>query len=150
MSILGLTASSGFIDQKSTALTNSLFTTSTSHLEPVSGVKSIKFLLAKLSTTNPVLNLLRPSASLTSNDCASTSKALKVVVNSKFSILLSRSPMSLIVNLLLSHNVIIGSLTVSKRYAGKAISAISIESPSSVGGAGISADSPFISLTSPY
>ena len=42
-----------------------LLITSTSHLDPISGEKSIKFLLEKSLTTRPVLNLSRPSASLT-------------------------------------------------------------------------------------
>ena len=150
ISILGFNASSGLIDQKSTALINSLLITSTSHREPVSLEKSIKFLSEKLLTTNPVLNLLSPSASLTSKDCVLTSKALKEVVNSKFSILFSRAPISLIVNLLLSYILILGALTVLKRYGGRDISAISIEFPTSVGGTGSSDDSPFINLTSSY
>ena len=115
ISIDGFKANSGLIDQKSVALINSLFKTSTSHLDPVSGEKSMKFLSEKLLTTRPVLNRSSPSASLTWSDCALTSKALKVVVSSKFSILFSRSPISLIVNLLFSNILMFGALTVSKR-----------------------------------
>ena len=150
ISILGFNANSGFIDQKSTALINSLLKMSTSHREPVSLEKSIKFLLEKSLTTNPVLNRFKPSASFTSRVCALVSSAVKEVVSSKFSILFSNAPMSLIVNLLLSDILMTGLLTVSKRYAGNVISAISIEFPNSVGGTGSSEDSPFINLTSSY
>ena len=60
----GFKANSGLIDQKSVALINSLFKVSTSHLDPVSGEKSMKFLSEKLLTTRPVLNRSRPSASV--------------------------------------------------------------------------------------
>ena len=135
-------ASSGFIDQKSTALISSLFTTSTSQLEPPSTSKLINDLSLKSFTTNPVLNLFNPSASLTWNAFVSNSRALNDVNVSRFSILFSNAPISRIVNLRLSRNLICGSVSGSYRYGGKSISAISIESLILDGGAGFSEDSP--------
>ena len=51
----------------------------------------------------------------------------------KISILFSRAPISLIVNLRLSLIKIVGCSAVSYKYGGNDISAISIESPNSVG-----------------
>ena len=102
----------------------------------------------KLFTAKPLLNLSKPSASLTWKDFVSNSRAFNVVVFSRFTILLSRAPISLIVNLRLSLINIVGCSAVLYKYGGNDISAISIESPNSVGANGSSADSPFINLTS--
>ena len=112
-SIFGFNANSAFNDQKSTALTNSRLTTLTSHLEPVSRLKSINDLSLKLLTTNPVLNLLRPSLSFTWRVFVSSSSALKDVIISKFWILFSKAPISLIVKRRLSNILIDGCLTTS-------------------------------------
>ena len=112
-SICGLSANSALKDQKSTALHISLFLTSTSIFDPVSGVKSINLLSLKLLTAKPLLNRSKPSASLTWNDLVSNSRAFRVVNVSRLSILFSRAPISLIVNLRLSCNLIDGCLTVS-------------------------------------
>ena len=107
-------ASSGFIDQKSIQQNNSRFSTSTSHFEPPSGLKSINDLSLKSFTTKPVLNLFKPSASLTCNDFVSNSSALNDDSVSKFSILFSNAPISRIVNLRLSFNLTSASLTSYK------------------------------------
>ena len=140
-SIPSFNASSGFIDQKSTAEINSLFSTSTSHLEPPSPLKSINSLSLKLLTTKPDLNLFNPSASLTLNDFVSNSNALNDVIFSKFSILFSSAPISRIVNLRLSFNLISASDMLYK-YGGKIIVAISSASLLFEGSTGFSADSP--------
>ena len=106
-------ANSGFIDQKSTAGINSWLTTSTSHFDPPSGLKSINALSLKSFTTKPDLNLFKPSASLTWNVLVSNSNALNEVILSKFSILCSSLPISRIVYLRLSFILIIGSRTTS-------------------------------------
>ena len=97
----------------------------------------------KSFTTKPLLNLFSPSASLTCNDFVSNSSALNDVIVSKFSILFSNSPMSRIVNLRLSFNLIRASLK-SYKYGGKVISAISIASVLTDGGCGKSEGSPCI------
>ena len=147
-SIAGSSASSALIDQKSTALINSRWKVSTSHIEPSSGSKLINLLSLKLLTAKPVLNLSKPSASLTWKDFVSSSSAFNVVVFSRLTILFSRAPISLIVNLRLSLILIDGCSAVLYKYGGKFICAISIESPNSVGGDGSSADSPLINFTS--
>ena len=112
VSIAGSNAKSAFIEKKSTALIKFFLSTSTSQrLSPV----LIKSLFAKLSTINPVLNRLNPFASVTCRDFVSNSSILNVVVNSRFLTLLSIFPISRIVYLLLSRNIILGSLTGSKR-----------------------------------
>ena len=70
---------------------------------------SIKFVFLKSSTKNPVLNLDNPSASWICKVLVSSSSKLKEEVTSKFSILSSNLPMSLMVNLTLSVNVIFAS-----------------------------------------
>ena len=118
-----------------------MFSTSTSQLEPPSGLKSINDLSLKSFTTKPLLNLFRPSASLTWNDFVSNSKALNDVSFSKFSILFSSAPISRIVNLRLSFNLISASL-ISYKYGGNIIVATSIASLLFEGSTGFSADSP--------
>ena len=95
----------------------------------------------KSFTTKPLLNLFRPSASLTWNDFVSNSKALNDVSFSKFSILFSSAPISRIVNLRLSFNLISASL-ISYKYGGNIIVATSIASLLFEGSTGFSADSP--------
>ena len=70
---------------------------------------SIKLVFLKSSTKNPVLNLVKPSASWICNVFVSNSSKLNDEVISKFSILSSNLPISLMVNLTLSVNVIIAS-----------------------------------------
>ena len=146
-SIEGSNANSALSDQKSTALINSLLTTSTSHLEPWVLLKFIKFLSLKSFTTNPVLNLSKPSASVTCKDLVSFSKAVREVITSRLSIRFSRLPISLMVYLLLSNNLILGPFIGSYKNGGYVIWATSIESPTSVGGVGLSAETPFTNLT---
>ena len=112
-SIAGSKASSALSDQKSTALISWRLNTSTSHLDPSSGSKSIKLLFLKLLTAKPVLNLSNPAVSLICKDLVSNSRALSVVVVSKFTILFSNAAISLIVNLRLSLIFIDGWLSVS-------------------------------------
>ena len=109
VSILEAKAGSSFSDQKSTDGINFCSSTLTSHL--TSGFcLSIKSLVLKSSTKNPDLNLDNPSASWICKVFVLTSNKDNVVVNSRFSILSSRDPISLIVYLLLSTKVIVTSL----------------------------------------
>ena len=143
----GSKANSGFIDQKSIALINSFCTVSISHLEPLSGVKSIKSLFLKSLTTKPLLNLFNPSLSLTWKEFVSNSSALNDVICSRFSILFSRFAISRIVNLRLSRILISGSCLGLYRYGGSIIVAISIALVLLDGGTGFSADIPCITVT---
>ena len=111
--ILGFNASSALIDQKSTALINSLLIVSMSHLEPPSRLKLIKLLFLKLLTAKPLLKRFKPLASFTSSDLVSNSRALNEVISSKFSILFSNAPISLIVKRRLSNILIEGPFTGS-------------------------------------
>ena len=77
-------------------------------LQSISSI-SIRFVFLKSSTKNPVLNLDKPSASWICNVLVSNSSKLKDEVISKFLILSSNLPMSLIVNLTLSVKTIFAS-----------------------------------------
>ena len=77
----------------------------------------MKSLFLKLYATKPVLNLLRPSASLTWNDAVSNSKALRDEIFSRFLILFSNEAISRIVNLRLSFIFMNASFT-SYKYGG--------------------------------
>ena len=107
MSILSSTPNNGFIAKKSIGEIISSFTESI--LTLVSWLsKSSLWLSLKSSTKNPDLNL-SPVASLICKVFVSTSNKLKLVIISKFSILSSNFPISLMVYLLLSINLISAS-----------------------------------------
>ena len=114
----------------------------TSHLQ--SGfLMSSKLLSLKSSTKKPVLNLDNPSASCICRVFVSNSSKLKEVIVSKFSILSSNLPISLIVNLLLSIIMTLAS-SGSYKYAGNSIVAIVIAASTFKGSFGSREDTPLI------
>ena len=119
----------------------------TSHLQ--SGFwRSSKLVFLKSSTKNPVLNLDNPSASWTCNVLVSNSSNERDVNSSRFSILSSRVPISLIVYLRLSTRVIFAFLGLYK-YGGNSIVPIVIAVSTSSGTTGFSDDVPLITWNWP-
>ena len=108
MFIDGSNANSGFTDHKCVGTVNSWASVSTVTLQSISPT-SKRFVFLKSSTKNPVLNLVNPSASWICKVFVSSSSKVNDEVTSKFSILSSNLPISLMVNLTLSTKVIIAS-----------------------------------------
>ena len=102
-------ANSGLTDQKLTGAVNSFASVSTVTSQSISPM-SIRLVFLKSSTKNPVLNLESPSASWIWSVLVSNSSRLKDDVISKFLILSSNLPISLMVNLTLSVKTIFASL----------------------------------------
>ena len=99
VSIDGFNASSGLREYQSIGVISCLLAVSTS--DNVSPPSSLAVSL-KSSTKKPLLNLSRPSASLTWKVFVSTSSRERLVTSSRVSILSSSAPISRIVYLLLS------------------------------------------------